>query len=120
MVVVLFGTNKRDDIDLEEYAARNERMSELVQQIPGFLGIKGYVSEDGDRISVARFESQDALEQWRFQPEHVATQRLARRSYYESYWVQVCETIRDYRWSADAGYIENPVRAGSASSDSGA
>jgi heme-degrading monooxygenase HmoA len=116
MVVVLFGTKKRQGIDLEEYGARNERMYELVQQIPGFLGIKGYVSEDGDRISIARFESEEALNQWRFQPDHVETQRLGREKYYESYWVQVCKTIRDYRFSFQEGYVQNrtdssPIKA---------
>jgi heme-degrading monooxygenase HmoA len=99
MVVVLFGTNKHDDIDLEEYAARNERMYELVQQIPGFIDIKGYVSDDGERISIARFETEEALKEWRFQPEHVETQRRAREKYYDSYWVQVCKTVRDYEFS---------------------
>lgn len=109
MVVVLFGTRKREDIDLEEYGARNERMYELVQQVPGFLGITGYVSEDGDRINIARFESEEALSQWRFQAEHVETQRLAREKYYESYWVQVCKTIRDYRFSVQEGHVHNPT-----------
>ena len=113
MVVVLFGTKKREGIDLEEYGARNERMYELVQQIPGFLGIKGYVSEDGDRVSIARFESEDVLNQWRFQPDHVETQRLARERYYESYWVQVCKTIRDYRLSVREGYVQNSTESGS-------
>ena len=114
MVVVLFGTKKREGIDLEEYGARNERMSELVQQIPGFLGIKGYVSDDGDRISIARFESEEALNEWRFQPDHFETQRLARAKYYESYWVQVCKTIRDHRFSVQEGYVQNPTERGSA------
>lgn len=107
MVVVLFGTNKRDDIDLEEYGERNERMYDIVSKMPGFLGIKGYVSEDGERISVARFESDEALKAWRLQPDHVETQRRARDVYYESYWVQVCHTVRDYRWSRDGGLVHN-------------
>jgi heme-degrading monooxygenase HmoA len=109
MVVVLFGTNKRDDIDAAEYTQRNERMSELVQQIPGFIEIKGYVSEDGERISVARFESEDALKTWRLQPDHAETQKRAREAYYDSYWVQVCETVRDYSWSRQGGYVHNPT-----------
>ena len=109
MVVVLFATKKRSDIDLEEYSARNERMYELVQQIPGFIEIKGYVSDDGERISIARFESEEALHQWRFQPEHVETQRRAREVYYDSYWVQVCRTVRDYSFSREAGYVHNPT-----------
>ena len=109
MVVVLFGTNKRDDIDLEEYAARNERMYELVQQIPGFIDIKGYVSDDGERISIARFETEEALKEWRFQPEHVETQRRAREKYYDSYWVQVCKTVRDYEFSRHGGHVQHPA-----------
>jgi heme-degrading monooxygenase HmoA len=109
MVVVLFGTKKRDDIDLEEYEARNERMYSIVQQIPGFIDIKGYVSEDGDRISIARFESEDALKKWRLQPDHVETQKRAREAYYQGYWVQVCRTVRDYSWSLDGGYVHNPT-----------
>ena len=87
---MLFGTEKRDDIDLNEYAARNERMYEIVSGMPGFLGIKGYVSEDGERISVARFESDEALKAWRLQPE-------------------VCHTVRDYQWSRDRGLVHNPT-----------
>lgn len=109
MVVVLFGTNKREDIDQDEYAQRNERMYDIVSAMPGFLGIKGYVSEDGESISVARFESEEALKAWRFQPDHVETQKRAREAYYDSYWVQVCRTVRDYRWSRDGGLVHNPA-----------
>lgn len=104
MVVVLFATKKRSDIDLDEYAARNERMSELVQGIPGFIDIKGYVSDDGERINIARFESEDALKAWRLQPEHVETQQRAREAYYEDYWVEVCQTVRSYSWDREGGY----------------
>ena len=109
MVVVLFGTNKRDDIDIDEYEERNERMYAIVSRMPGFLGIKGYVSEDGERISVARFESELALKAWRRQPDHIETQERARQAYYESYWVQVCHTVRDYSWSRDKGLVHNPT-----------
>jgi heme-degrading monooxygenase HmoA len=109
MVVVLFGTKKRDDIDLDEYEERNERMWEIVSEMPGFLGITGYVSEDGERISVARFESDESLKAWRRQPDHVETQKRAREAYYESYWVQVCHTVRDYSWSREKGLVHNPT-----------
>lgn len=96
MMVVLFGTELRPDIDRAEYAARNERMDELVRQIPGFLSVKSYTAEDGDRVVIARFASAEALEAWRSQPEHVEAQRKGRENYYDSYWVQVCETVREY------------------------
>ena len=105
MVVVLFGTKMRKDADLEEYNRRSRRMNELVQQIPGFISVKGFTSSDGDELSIARFESQEALDAWRFQPEHVETQRRAREAFYESYWVQVCETLRDYEFKEGTGRI---------------
>jgi len=105
MVVVLFGTKMRRDADLDEYSHRSKRMNELVKEIPGFISIKGYVGEDGDEVSIARFESEEALDAWRFQPEHVKTQRRAREAFYETYWVQVCRTIRDYKFSQATGRI---------------
>jgi len=73
MVLVVFGTKMRDDADLEEYARHQQRMRELVQETPGFISIKGFVGEDGEEISIARFESDED-------------------------WVQVSKTIRDYTW----------------------
>jgi heme-degrading monooxygenase HmoA len=105
MVVVLFGTKLRHDVDRAEYGERSRRMGELVEQIPGFISIKRFVAEDGDVVNIARFESQEALDDWRFQPEHVETQHRAREAYYERYWVQVCETIRDYEFDRRTGRI---------------
>jgi heme-degrading monooxygenase HmoA len=105
MVVVLFGTKMRDDADLDEYRQRSRRMNELVREIPGFISIKGFVAEDGDQVSIARFESEEALDLWRYQAEHVDTQRRAREAFYESYWVQVCKTVRDYEFSQATGRI---------------
>lgn len=98
MVLVVFGTRMRDDADLEEYARDSRRMRELVQEIPGFISIKGFVGEDGEEISIARFESDEAVKLWRSHPEHLLTQRRAREAFYASYWVQVTTTIRDYAW----------------------
>ena len=102
-MVVLFGTKMRDDANLDEYRERSRRMRELVQQIPGFISIKGFTGKDGDEVSIARFENEASLDAWRFQPEHVETQRRAREAFYESYWVQVCTTIRDYEFSRAVG-----------------
>ncbi len=105
MVVVLFGTKMRHDANLDEYGRRSERMNVLVKQIPGFISIKGFVADDGDEILIAKFESEAALEEWRSQPEHVETQRRAREAFHESYWVQVCTTVRDYEFTRAGGRV---------------
>ena len=61
MVLVVFGTKMRKDADLDEYGRHSQRMNELVKQIPGFISIKGFVGEDGEEISIARFDSDDAV-----------------------------------------------------------
>ena len=111
MVLVVFGTKMRKDADLDEYGRHSQRMNELVKQIPGFISIKGFVGEDGEEISIARFDSDDAVKAWRSHPEHLLTQRRAREAFYESYWVQVCTTLRDYEWRLKTGRIDRFVAA---------
>src|SRR5215467_4707198 len=94
MIVVLFGTELRPDIDREEYEARNRRLDDLVRQMPGFISVQSYASKGGERVTIARFESEAALDAWRHQPEHLEAQQKGRESYYDSYWIQVCETVR--------------------------
>jgi heme-degrading monooxygenase HmoA len=96
MRVVLFGIELRPDIDRAEYEAHNRQMEELVREMPGFISVQSYTAADGDRVTIVRFESQEALDAWRFHSEHVDAQQKGRESYYHSYWVQVCETIREY------------------------
>jgi heme-degrading monooxygenase HmoA len=107
VVVVIFGTQMRTGADPQEYAEHSERMDRLVRQIPGFTSIKGYVGEDGERIAIVRFENREALETWRSHPEHQRTQQRGRESFYQSYWVQVCPTLRDYEWHVETGRTEH-------------
>lgn len=97
-VLVLFGRKLREDADLDDYTATNNRMDELVAEVPGFISIKGYASSDGEEFAMVRFESEEALRAWRNHPEHRQAQRKGRESYYESYWVEVYEGIRDYEF----------------------
>ena len=106
MVLVIFSRKMRPDADLGEYDEHNQRMGEIVSRIPGFIDIKGYRGEDGEQIAIVRFESMEALDAWRNHPQHVETQRRARAAFYESYWVKVCPTIRDYEWTPATGRVE--------------
>jgi len=50
MVIVLIRTKLRADADHAAYEALNAQMYELVQAMPGFLGVNGYASPDGDEV----------------------------------------------------------------------
>lgn len=99
MIVLLFKSELRRDIDTDAYQVTRARMMELVHEIPGFISYKKYISEDGDTLAIARFASEEALAAWRNHPEHVQAQRRGHDEFYESYRIEVCRTERDYGWS---------------------
>jgi heme-degrading monooxygenase HmoA len=109
MIVVTFSTKLRADADVNEYNRWAERMYELVQQNPGFISIASYPEPDGGELTIARFASAEALEAWRTHPEHRQAQQLGRSTFYESYWIQVCTTVRDYEFHQDSGVTQREL-----------
>jgi heme-degrading monooxygenase HmoA len=96
--VVLFRIHLRDDIDAAAYQRAFERMLELVQAVPGFRGIEGFTGEDGSELAVAWFDSDEAIAEWKRQPEHLAVQEQARREFFTSYEITIADTDRQYGW----------------------
>ena len=102
MVIVLIRTQLRPDADVAAYEQLDARMFELVQTIPGFVSARSYGSDDGDRISLIRFASAEALRAWRDHPEHREAQRRGRDEFFASYDVEVCEVTRGYEFGRTA------------------
>jgi heme-degrading monooxygenase HmoA len=98
MKVVLFKIHTRSGVDATAYNHAFEHMLELVQGIPGFVDIEGYVGEDGSELAVARFESEESIRLWRDHPEHVETRRRGREEFFESYDITIAEVSRRYDW----------------------
>ncbi|HKA86039.1 MAG TPA: antibiotic biosynthesis monooxygenase [Haliangiales bacterium] len=103
MVIVLIKTFLRDDADVPAYDALDARMGELVQTIPGFLSAKAYVADDGDRVSIIRFDSEAALLAWRNHPEHLEAQRQGREQFFRAYEIEVCAVTRAYGYPRREG-----------------
>lgn len=101
MLAVIFrSTRTVDDQDL--YAEWSGRMSTAVRAIDGYHGhfsFRDEVSRQG--VTVAYFESEDAIAQWRAVHEHVTAQALGRERFYEDYSVEVAQITRSYTWSRD-------------------
>jgi heme-degrading monooxygenase HmoA len=79
-------------------------MQEIVASIPGFISYNSYVSDDGEEMIVARFDSLETLEAWRTDPEHLETQEEGRSSWFQEYWIQASSTVHEYRWMHGVGY----------------
>lgn len=95
MVVIVF----RSRLDPEHVTAYHEmaaRMRALAEGMPGFISFKTFNADDGERVSVIEFESEDALRAWREHPEHREAQQLGRSMFYAEYQIQVCSILRQY------------------------
>jgi heme-degrading monooxygenase HmoA len=98
MEIVLFHIRTRPDVDQDAYQKAFERMLELVSEVPGFSGIEGFAGEDGSELAVARFETREAIETWRTDPEHVATQQRGRDEFFDSLEITIATAWKHYTW----------------------
>ena len=98
MIVTVFRSRLSPGVR-EEYLALVERMNELAANMPGYISHKGFFAEDGERVTIVEFESEETLRAWRMHPEHMAAQRKGRTDYYSEYRLQTCELLHDYHFT---------------------
>jgi heme-degrading monooxygenase HmoA len=104
MIVTVFRSRLLPNVR-EDYVKLVDRMVELAAAMPGYISHKGFFAEDGERVTIVEFESEEAQRAWRMQPEHRAAQKKAREVYYESYSVQVCELMRAAKFERDSASL---------------
>jgi heme-degrading monooxygenase HmoA len=105
MIVALLKTKLQPGASVEEYGALGAQMYERVSNLAGFVSAEFFSGEDGQELTIARFESQEALAAWRTLPEHVQAQQRGYAEFYGSVSVEVCELIREHEW------VRGPVMA---------
>ena len=93
-VIVIGDLKLRPDASIDEHDKLGERMYGIVSQLPGFLSVKSFKSDDGDELTVFGFSSEDALEAWRTHPEHVDAMKRGHAEFYVSGLLEVCKVIR--------------------------
>ena len=90
MVVTIFRSRLRPE-HAEEYAVWSERTRSLAGGMPGFVAIKTFVADDGERVSIVEFEDRASHDAWRRHPEHREAMRLGRERFFSTYDIQVLE-----------------------------
>lgn len=88
-------TSVRTEVD-DGYEAMAERMVELAEQQPGFLGVES-ARENGLGITVSYWASEEAISSWKSQVDHLDAQRQGREKWYIRYRVRVARVERDYQ-----------------------
>ncbi len=87
-------TSLRSPGDDEDYERMAERMLDLAQVQPGFLGVESARSLAGLGITVSYWDSEEAIRAWRLHAEHQHAQELGRQKWYSHYCLRICRVER--------------------------
>ena len=75
-------------------------MGELARSIPGYVSHKGFVAEDGERVTIVEFETEDGLREWSRHAEHRKAKKSGVESFFSEYKFQICSVIRGREWGS--------------------
>ena len=94
--------SKRQDSNHELYYQHDEKLEEKIKSLPGYIshfGIRHPETRAG--VTVAYFDSLDAIDNWRKDAEHMDAKKLAKSDFYENYSVEITEVIDQYGWDGN-------------------
>jgi heme-degrading monooxygenase HmoA len=103
MIVVLF-RSRLTGLAGEDYSEMDARMLERARAAPGFVDVKSYTAEDGERLTIVRWRDKETLKLWREDAAHRVAQTTGRRLWYEWYRMEVAEVLRETRFA----WVEAP------------
>jgi len=101
MVVTVFRSRLKSGA-LPEYLQWASRMAELAGKMPGYISHKGFVADDGERVTLVEFESEELQRAWARHPEHLEAQRKGRKDFYSEFRIQVCAVQRQHGYPGEA------------------
>lgn len=93
---VIFSSRRRDNGGDDGYGETAQRMETLVAQQPGFLGAESTRGADGFGITVAYFDSEASIAQWRNNAEHAAARARGRAEWYDHFELRIAKVERAY------------------------
>lgn len=78
----------------EGYDEMAERMVELAQQQPGFLGVESARNEIG--ITVSYWKDLVSIKNWKEHAEHTIAREKGRADWYKAFKTRIAKVERDY------------------------
>ena len=101
MIVTVFRSKMNPDVQ-DEYGPMAKRISELARAVLGYVSHKGFVADDGERVTIVEFETEEALQKWRVDPEYRMAKRRGVESFFSEFRFQICNVIGERAWTAKA------------------
>ena len=93
MIITVFRSRLRPE-NAEEYQKMAAKMSELARSMPGYVSHKGFTADDGERVTVVEFESEETHRVWAEHAGHRKVQQLGRERFYSEYSIRVCKVLK--------------------------
>lgn len=102
MLVILFRSKLTPEAG-EDYNAMSDELHSLVRENPGFIDVKHYKAEDGERLTAVWFKDKESLREWKQLPRHREAQTTGRVKWYEYYKMDVAtiERVSNYERAHD-------------------
>jgi len=97
MLLILFRSHLRADAG-PGYQDMAAEMLETAKSMPGFIDYKRFTADDGERLTLVRWQDEETLRGWREHERHRLAQRLGREQWYSDYHIEVAEVVRDRAW----------------------
>lgn len=92
MLVVLFRSKLVPQP--EGYAEMAQEMLATATSMPGFVDVKAFKADDGERLTLVWWQDEETLRAWRTHARHLVAQKAGRERWYEYYKVDVAEIVR--------------------------
>ena len=86
-------TSIRTGVD-NGYEVVAQRMVELADEQPGFLGVESAREEVG--ITVSYWRDPDSIAAWKRHAEHQIAQERGKQDWYSAYKTRICKVEREY------------------------
>ena len=94
MIVILFRSRLTKKAEAgEDYQDKAAEMLAYAKTQPGFVDFKQYKAEDGERLSVVKWQDRETLDAWRRNARHGEAKKSGRERWYASYDIEIAEII---------------------------
>ena len=94
-------TTQRTAAEMAMYGLTSERMIELAQQQPGFLGLEAVREDNGLGITVSYWRDREAIAAWEDHAEHRVAQALGRKEFYTWFQLRIAKVTEERSFGLD-------------------
>ncbi len=101
MILIIFRSRLRPEAG-DDYAEMQAEMLATASDMPGFVDVKSFKADDGERVTIVRWQDRDTLAVWRSHPRHRVAQQNGRSEWYEYYHIEVAEVFRENTFNRPA------------------